>query len=99
VGTGGLVRIWYTGNLNFNGPATAANNVPGNLWFFGEAGSGSVNLNANVRVTGVIDSPTAASVSVNPGDVLFGALIGGGQAFDNGGAIHFDQELVGATCP
>jgi hypothetical protein len=100
VGTGGLVRIWYTGNLNINGPVTAANKLPENLWFFGEQGSGSVNINANVDVFGVIFSPTAPSVSLNPaGAAIFGALIGGGQATVNAGAVHFDQVLAGATCP
>jgi hypothetical protein len=100
VGTGGLVRIWYTGSLNIGGPVSAANNLPENLWFFGEQGSGSVNFNANVNVTGVIYSPTSPGVSINPSNAaLFGALIGGGQATANAGAIHFDQVLAGATCP
>jgi hypothetical protein len=100
VGTGGLVRIWYTGTLNIGGPVTSASNLPENLWFFGEQGSGSVNFNAGVTVTGVIYAPTAPSVAMNTRNAtLFGALIGGVQATVNAGAIHFDQVLAGTTCP
>lgn len=96
-GSGGLVRIWYRNGLNIGSSVTAAGGLAANLWFFGLAGSNPVNVNSNAHVTAVIDSP-AASVSINSGAVLFGAAIGSTVTM-NGGQLHYDEVLGGATCP
>jgi hypothetical protein len=48
-------------------------------------------------VTGVIYAPTAA-VTVNSNATLFGAPVGSTVTM-NGGQIHYDEVLDGATCP
>ena len=94
---GGLVRIWYRFSLNINSVVNAAGGLPGNLWFFGLAGSSPVGVNSGARVTGVIDAPTTA-VTVNASSTLFGAAVGSTVTM-NGGQVHYDEVLGGATCP
>jgi len=95
-GSGGLVRIWFR-NLNVSSTVAAAGNLPANLWLFGLASAGPVNVNSNATVTGVIDSPNSP-VFLSAQSRVFGSVIGS-QVTGNGGVVHFDEVLGGATCP
>jgi hypothetical protein len=96
-GSGGLVRIWYSGSLNFSGPATGASGLAANLWFFGLPGSGAVNVNSNVRVVGNIYTPNA-NVTIDSPSSVFGGIVGRQVILNSNASLHFDQAENGTPC-
>lgn len=86
----GTVRIWFT-NLNLAGTVGAGVARPGQLTFFGGAGS-QVNFNGSGSFTGVIYAP-GANVTFNGPTTVEGALIGGQVTLNSNVVVHEDMSL------
>jgi uncharacterized linocin/CFP29 family protein len=84
----GPVAIWVTGSLNLGGNENP-NGVPANLTFL-VTSAGSVNVNSNGQLFGVIYAPTSG---INLNSPVFGAVIGSTVTLNSGSAVHFDQGL------
>jgi len=96
-GSGGMVRIWYSGGLNLQGTVSGASGLPNNLWFFGLPGSGAANLNSTTTLTGNIYAPMG-NITVGTASVVFGSLFGRQVIMNSNTTLHFDQSLNRVRC-
>ncbi len=98
-GTGGLVRIFFSGSLKIgrNARVEGADQLAENLWFFGRCGPERVRMGPGSTLIGVIHAPDLP-VRLLGGSEIFGALVGASVAMRSDALVHYDQALIDG-CP
>lgn len=100
VGSGGVVRIWFNGNLivKSNGRIDSSGGYGFNMGLFSTDFSGSVELNSNSHVEALIYAPNIP-VAIRSNAHLYGAVVGQSVDMFSNSNVHYDEALEAASCP